>query len=104
MAYKQNWDPANKATKEDLFDTLMKEATEYTDNRYMVTFESDDGGVHAVLKVERNEDDTTGFKVLPELGNYMGWRLLKINVPHGYLDVFYNEDGTKRPTKRADDD
>jgi len=93
-----------KASKKEVFDTLMKEAVDFTDNRYVVCFESDDTGSHIALKVEKNEDDTTGFKKFPDWGKYMGWRLLKINVPSGYLDVFYNQDGTKKSTKRPDDD
>ena len=104
MAYKQNWNPATKGTKQEVFDALMKELVEYTDNRYVVSFESDDGGSHFVAKVERNEDDTTGYKKPFPPGKYMGWRVLKVSVPSGYLEVFYNQDGTKRTTRRADDD
>jgi len=104
MAYKQNWDPSSKGTKKEVFEALMKETVEYTDNRFVVSFESDDGGSHIVLRVERNEDDTTGYKKTFPAGSYMGWRVLKVSVPSGYLEVFYNDDGTKRTTKRADDD
>ena len=92
-----------KAPQKEVFTALMKEAVEYTDNTFIVCFESDDTGMHVVLKVERNEDDTSGFKKFPDVSKYMGWRLMCVHVPKGYLHVFYNADGSKNETKNQDD-
>lgn len=104
MAYKQNWNPEGKKTKKEAIAQLYKEAVEWTDNKFIVTHESDDGGAHIALYIERNSDDTTGLKGRPPFNNFMGWRVLFINVPEGYLGVFYNPDGSKRETKRGEDE
>lgn len=91
-----------KAPKEEARKALMKEGVNITDNRYIACFESDDTGSHMVIKVERNPDGTSGLK--GRLGEkFMGWRLLHMNVPDDYIRFFYNDNGTKKVTKSADD-
>ena len=92
-----------KAPEKEVREALMKAAVDITDNRFTVTFESDDTGKHAVVYIERNPDDTRGFDERID-GKFMGWRVLHMNVPNGYIPAFFNEDGTKSSTKRADDD
>ena len=104
MAYKENWDPSHKATKQELREVLMSIAPDLTDNRFVITFASDDGGHHAVIVSERDPDsEQSPFKnssVLPS--GFMGWRVLRLHVPHGYIPVFYNQDGTRTVTKSND--
>ena len=105
MAYKHNWNPSTKATKKELREALMQIATELTDTQFTVTFQSDDGGHHAVIVAEREEgSEESPFKNLDALPRgFMGWRIIKLHVPAGYISVFYNEDGTKSVTKTRDD-
>ena len=104
MAYKQNWNPEGKGTRKEIIASLYKDVVEWTDNNFIVTHESDDGGSHISVHIERNEDDTTGLKGRPPFNSYRGWRVLFLNVPKGYLAAFYNPDGTKRETRRTDDE
>ncbi len=103
MAYEQNWNPKNKGTKKEVIAALHKDAVEWTDNKFIVTSESDDGGAHFVLHIERNSDDTTGLKDRPPFNKYMGWRVLFLNVPEGYLSAFYNPDGSPKKNKSRDE-
>ena len=91
----QNEDTAKKATRKEIIASLCADAVEWTDNTFIVTSESDDGGGHIVVNIERNTDDSTGLKVSP-FNQYMGRRLIFISVPRGYLGVFYDKDGTKK--------
>ena len=105
MAYKHNWDPSTKATKKELKAALKVIAPELTDTRFVITFQSDDGGHHAVNIAEREPDtEASPFKnpeALPR--RFMGWRVLKLHVPDGYIPAFYNEDGTRSITKLGGD-
>ena len=92
-----------KAPEKEVREALMKAAVDITDNRFTVTFESDDTGKHACLYIERNPDDTCGFDERMDT-KFMGWRVIHMNVPDGYIPVFFNEDGSKTTTKRVDDD
>ena len=90
-----------KASKKDTREALMKELVTITNNAFTVAFESDGAGPHVVAYVERNpESDESPFPgFLPE--KFMGWRVLRISVPHGYIPLFYNLDGTKRVTQSS---
>ena len=106
MAYKKNWNPDHKATKDELRSALMGMIPEITDNAFTVSFASDDGGHHAVIISERDENsDESPYKDLNAIpSGFMGWRILKMHVPDGYIAVFYNEDGSRTKTKSRDDE
>ena len=91
-----------KASKKELRTALYKNGVEWTDNKFIVAFESDDCGNHVVIKVERNTDDTTGLKDRPDTRRYMGWRYMFLSVPEGYLSAFYNPDGSEKTSKSHD--
>jgi len=91
-----------KLSKKEIIKTLTEEAPMYTKNKFIVSCESDDCGNHVVLRVERNTDGTSGLHKHPDI-KHMGWRVISISVPEGYLNVFYNADGSKQQTKDADD-
>ena len=99
MAYKYNWDAASKASKKEVIASLYKDAVEWTDNNFVITSESDDGGGHIVLRIERKEDDSSGLKEDPPFNQYMGWRVIFLSVPPGYLEVFYDKDGSKKSSE-----
>ena len=92
-----------KASRKEVRDALMKDLVNETENRYTVAFASDGSGHHVVAYAERdpNSSDTPFKNTLPS--KYMGWRLLKIHVPNGYIDVFFEEDGSKKITKSYDE-
>jgi len=92
------YDMGTKGDKAETREALMRAAVEITDNRFTVAFENDDTGNHICLYIERNPDDTRGFAEHgPE--RLMGWRILHMNVPSGYIPIFFNEDGSKKITK-----
>jgi len=80
-----------KVSKEEVFAELMKKMPYVTDNAFTVRF--DDGA--AICVSERDQDsDESPFKeghydIIPP--QVLGWRVLKIMVPKGYIDVFYHD-------------
>ena len=80
-----------KVSKEEVFAELMKKMPYVTDNAFTVRF--DDGA--AICVPERDQDsDESPFKeghydIIPP--QVLGWRVLKIMVPKGYIDVFYGD-------------
>jgi len=92
-----------KAPKKEVREALMAAAVDITDSHFTVAFESDDTGSHVVVYIERNPDGTKAFSE-SIAGKFMGWRVIHMNVPDGYIPVFFNEDGTRTTTKRVDDD
>jgi len=92
-----------KAPKADVRKALMGVATDLTNNQFTVAFESDDTGAHVCVYIERNPDDTLGWRERPP-HKFMGWRVITMNVPNGYIPVFFNEDGTRSVTKSATND
>ena len=104
MAYKQNWSPDEKPNEKDLKEFLTKLAVDLVDTAFLVAFQNDDGGRHAVIMAEMEEDGSSPWKegsagAIPKTG----WRVMRMTVPDGYLAVFYNRDGTHRKTKSQDD-
>ena len=92
----------NKASKKEVIAALYKNAVEWTDNKFIAVFENDDCGPHVAIKIERNEDDTTGLNSRPPDRRYMGWRYMFLSVPSGYLSAFYNADGSEKKNKSQD--
>ena len=91
-----------KLSKKEVIKTLTEEAPMYTMNKFLVSCENDDGGNHVVFRIERNPDGTSGLQQHPDI-RHTGWRVISISVPEGYLNMFYNADGSKQQTKDADD-
>jgi len=101
VAYKQNWNPDDKPSEKEMIAYLMKRMPDIVDTAFLVTGKSDDGGRHIVAMAERDENDNSPWKEGwndPPLSE-RGWRVIAMNVPTGYLEVFYNEDGSRRVTK-----
>tara|TARA_B100000214_G_C23890210_1_gene591394 strand:+ start:244 stop:501 length:258 start_codon:yes stop_codon:yes gene_type:complete len=53
---------------------------------YRILQQSDDGGNHVVVAFEKSIPPNAK-QYLP--GNFMGWRLIIMIVPEGYLKVFH---------------
>ena len=86
MAYKKNWQ-SNKISAKEAVDLLMREAADYTVNRYTVQVQTDDGGTHLAVIAERDEQGNEPYhkEIVPR---FMGWRTVWFMVPHGYIDTF----------------
>ena len=86
MAYKQNW-KSNKISAKEAVELLMREAADYTNNRYTVQVQTDDGGTHLAVIAERDEEGNEPYhkEIVPR---FMGWRTVWFMVPHGYIDTF----------------
>ena len=81
-----------KAPQKDVYEALMKELVECTDDAFEVKFGSDGAGAHVIVYVEASEGrrDHYGWKkLLPP--KFMGWRLLKIFCPPTYIKVILNK-------------
>lgn len=75
-----------KASKETVEDAIHEICIVNWDTEYRVLFRSDDGGNHIVVAFEG--------EVPPESKDilrspFMGWRLVRLIVPEGYLSVFH---------------
>jgi hypothetical protein len=103
MAYKYNWNPESKPSEKDLKAYLEYITPDHVDTAFLVVFAHDDGGRHAVIMAEWDENGDSPWSP-DEAIDGKGWRVLRMSVPDGYLRVFYNTDGTKKKTKDADGD
>ena len=101
VAYELNWNQKSKPSEKDIKAYLQYIAPDITDTSFMVMFDSDDCGQHAVIMSEWNEDGKPPWNEKSLRIDGKGWRIIRISVPNGYLRAFYNEDGTER--KRADE-
>tara|TARA_Y100000310_G_scaffold303392_1_gene341697 strand:- start:30 stop:482 length:453 start_codon:yes stop_codon:yes gene_type:complete len=102
MAYELNWNPKGKPSEKDMKAYLQYIAPDYVDTAFMVIFDSDDCGRHAVIMAEWDEHGNSPWKE-DQLIDGKGWRVIRMSVPDGYLRVFYNEDGSERKIKDADE-
>ena len=78
----------DKAPKEEATKALMKELVECTNNRFYARHESDGTGAHlcAIIEVTSTQDRSK-FKWKKKLPpKFMGWRLVVVFVPIGYID------------------
>lgn len=95
-----------KAPKKELREALMGLLVDKTPNRFTVRFDSDDGGGHVVAIVERDAgqscNDRTPYDGWDDRPTkFMGWRILYMHVPDGYIDVFFDADGNYKITAEA---
>ena len=67
----------------------MSELVDYTNNRFYVRQESDGTGGHLSIYVgTTHTKDPNKFKWLQEPPHkFMGWRVIRIFVPIGYIDA-----------------
>ena len=76
----------NKSSKEDVEDALHETCIVNWDTEYRVLFQSDDGGNHVTVAFEGKVPlESKDLLRSP----FMGWRLVRLVVPNGYLGVFY---------------
>ena len=75
-----------KASKEDVEDALHELCIVNWDTEYRVLFKSDNGGEHVVVAFEGGAPETSKDILRSP---FMGWRLVRLNVPIGYLAVFH---------------
>ena len=82
------WNKGDKAPKDEVLKCLMEELVNCTDNRFHAKFASDGAGAHVCAYVETiHTEDTNKFVWKKQLPNkFMGWRLIRIFVPVGYID------------------
>ena len=75
-----------KAQKNDVDDALNELCILNWDTEYRVLFQSDDMGEHVVVAFEGEvPSDSKDILRTP----FMGWRLVRLEVPEGYLGTFY---------------
>ena len=82
MKYEQ----VKKAPKEKVDDALHEICIDKIGEEYRVLWKSDDGGHHIVVAFE--EEVPSIAKDLLH-GMFMGWRLILMKCPEGYLEAFY---------------
>ena len=75
-----------KAPKEVVEDALHEICIVEWDTEYRVFWSNDDGGHHIVVAFEEEVPENSVEKLMSP---YMGWRLVRLVVPKGYLAVFY---------------
>ena len=75
-----------KAAKADIDDALSELCILEWDTEFRVLFQSDDMGEHAVVAFEGKVPAGSKDKIRTP---YMGWRVIRMEVPEGYLAAFY---------------
>ena len=75
-----------KAPREEVEDKIYDICITNWDIEFRVLWQSDDGGNHVVVAFEGE----IPIEAKNELRSpFMGWRLMRMLVPEGYLGVFY---------------
>lgn len=75
-----------KAPKSDVDDALHDICISEWDTEFRVLFESDDMGEHIVVAFEGATPSDSKNKLRTP---FMGWRLVRMEVPEGYLSAFH---------------
>ena len=102
MAYTQNWHSDEKPPEKEMISYLTSLVPDMVDTAFLVVGASDDGGRHIVLMAEWDEDKKSPWKKNSTDFDNKGWRTMRMTVPQGYLEAFFNTDGSKRITKDPD--
>ena len=76
----------NKAPKNEVDDALHDICITEWDTEFRVLFHSDDMGEHIVVAFEEIVPEDSKDKLQ---NPFMGWRLVRMEVPEGYLGVFH---------------
>jgi len=85
-----------KAPKQEAINALVLKISEYFSGRYEVDLASDDGGTHLEVQVEVPSPSRMLTEQMPEfpfleiIPKWMGWRVLILKVPRGYIDCITN--------------
>ena len=91
MAYKQNWVSSEEMTDIDVIKYFSELAVDYTDNRFYVRFETDDGGKHVVITSEEGPEGERPWKGDFSKVDCKGWRVMRMTVPPGYINTFMHK-------------
>lgn len=75
-----------KAPKSEIDDALNELCILKWDTEFRVLFQSDDMGEHVVVAFEGEVPENSKDLIR---GDYMGWRVIRMTVPIGYLGTFY---------------
>jgi len=75
-----------KATKAEIDDALNELCIMNWDTEFRVVFQSDDMGEHVVVAFEGEVPEDSKDKIRTP---YLGWRVIRMVVPVGYLAAFY---------------
>jgi len=75
-----------KAPHEEVEDKITEICILNWDTEFRVLFQSDDGGNHVVVAFEGEVPKDAKNELRSP---FMGWRLIRMLVPEGYLGVFY---------------
>lgn len=75
-----------KADKKDVLDKIHEICISNWDTEYRTYFQSDDGGEHVMVAFEEQVPPGSKEKIMSP---FMGWRLIKLVVPEGYLAAFH---------------
>ena len=75
-----------KAAKADIDDALNELCILEWNTEFRVLFQSDDMGEHVVVAFEGEVPASSKDKIRTP---YMGWRVIRMQVPEGYLSAFY---------------
>ena len=76
----------NKAPKNEVEDALHELCIVEWDTEYRILWQSDDMGEHIVVAFESAVPDDSKYKIHTP---YMGWRIIRTEVPEGYLGAFH---------------
>ena len=76
----------NKVNYSEAEDRLHEICIEDIGEEYRIYISSDDGGNHIVVAFEENLPEDARSKIE---NPFMGWRLIFLIVPEGYLEVFH---------------
>jgi len=71
-----------------LLEKIKSVVVENTDEAFHIKMASDDCSSHIACYANRKEDGQSSWKnLLPN--SIDGWRVLTIDVPHGYVETFF---------------
>ena len=102
MAYNFNWNSDEKPPEKQMIAYLTTIVPDLVETAFLVIAQNDDGGRHIVMIAERDEDEQSPWNEKSAYVDHKGWRVMRMTVPEGYLQAFYNADGSKRKTKESD--
>ena len=102
MAYTQNWHSKEKPPEKEMISYLTSLVPDMVDTAFLVIGASDDGGRHIVMMAEWDENEKSPWKEISKDFDNKGWRTMRMTVPQGYLEAFFNTDGSRRITKSSD--
>ena len=71
--------------KKDIQSLVIADVVDLTDGPFNVSFESDDGGTHIQVSIEKHKDASKIVKHFSK--NNLGYTVLVLKVPQGYLDL-----------------